>query len=145
MLDIFFAAHTLLLSQELPDTSVANLLKESYPHLISHAQSIYALAFPDSDSFPPLGSTNLTASFYSLLPRLPFSRMASRSVRTSRENEEAKFARWRWALYGGAIFVTTTYIYAIGMVPAFFKIYAQLQAAGEEEEFEYEKEDEEDD
>ena len=150
-LDLVFAAHIYLLSQPLADTSILDLLKESYPALLSHAETVFTLAYPSPDAFPPIASPDVTRSFLSILPRWPVPAAAApRPQRAEDADEQATFTRWRWALYGTAFFVTASYIYAIGIVPIFFKALADAElresarAAEEEEEEEEEEEADED-
>ncbi|KAH8107016.1 hypothetical protein BXZ70DRAFT_1003899 [Cristinia sonorae] len=146
--DLVFAAHIHLLSQELPDPSIAHLLKEAYPNLIAHSESLFTLAFPDAASLPPLASSNLTRNILSLLPRWSFSSSSRPREETTDTNtdEEARFARWRWAFYGGAFVVTTSYIWMLGLVPIYLQALARLAEANREEvERDEDEDDEEDD
>ncbi|TCD61673.1 hypothetical protein EIP91_008095 [Steccherinum ochraceum] len=151
-LDIALSAHIYLLLQTLSDPTIANLLRDSYPQLASHAEAVYALALPNPESFPPLApSPTFAQSLRSLFPptALQHASSSSRLQRPGQKDEEASFARWRWALYGTMFVVTAAYVSVMGLtVPLSLAEAVAGEGAfaegGEEEDEDYEEGEEED-
>ncbi|EMD38057.1 hypothetical protein CERSUDRAFT_93577 [Gelatoporia subvermispora B] len=98
-LDIVFAAHThMLTSLPFADPLFTDLLNDSYPSLIAHADAVKSFAFPDPASHPPTIQSDLRLSIKSLftVPAHPAPRRQPSSPETLAEERRYKLMRWGW-------------------------------------------------
>jgi sorting and assembly machinery component 37 len=103
-LDIILAAHVLLIIKPpFPDTLLSDLLTDSYPTLVSHAERILSrsLEFP-----APMYSSPKGHSIWSLVPSLPVPRRKS--------EEDTHYERMTWGWVGLAVGSVGLYLLAIG-------------------------------
>jgi len=109
-LDVLLAAHIYVLKQDQPDMLIADLLKD-YPTLLAHADLLYRTAFPDSFTFPIVVPSSTGFSLRALMPRSVPKDALSGPKSSAVEEQERKFARIRYAFFGGALLVAGGYIY----------------------------------
>lgn len=108
-------------SLELPDGSLTDLLRNSYPSLIAHAASVYEKAFPDGSAFPPTTPASVSISLKSLVPwprpsQRPKLNLASAEEKKEEDSdEERSFRLARWAWTGAAVSSVLGYLYFTGL------------------------------
>ncbi|KAH9934713.1 uncharacterized protein B0H18DRAFT_977860 [Fomitopsis serialis] len=111
-LDIVFAAHThILMSVAFTDPLLQNLLSESYPTLVAHANAVQSAAFPDAQPFPHTAPLDLSLSLKSLLPRpaLPVWTWSKPTETVTEEEKRFRLARWGWI----GLAVTSVVLYLV--------------------------------
>ncbi|KAJ6623500.1 hypothetical protein B0H10DRAFT_1786622 [Mycena sp. CBHHK59/15] len=108
-LDIMLAAHVLLiLKPPFPDKLLSNLLAESYPALVSHAETLLARSL---ESPAPMYGLSRDHSVWSLLPSL--SGGETRERRTKSE-EEIRHERMSWGWLSLAVGSVGLYLLTMG-------------------------------
>lgn len=101
-LDILVAAHIWILTQApFPDSLLKELLKNTYPSLVSHADRIISLAFPSPDSVVLISRRK--HSLMSLVPRFNLGR-------SSKAGAESSFDSYTWLWFGLAVGGATLYM-----------------------------------
>ncbi|KAK0228654.1 hypothetical protein IW262DRAFT_630747 [Armillaria fumosa] len=104
-LDILVAAHIWILTQApFPDALLKELLKNSYPSLVSHADRIISLAFPSPDSF--VSTSRRKHSLMSLAPRFNIRR-------SSKAGTEHSFDSYNLLWFGLAVGGAALYMFRV--------------------------------
>ncbi|KAF8637355.1 hypothetical protein AX17_002854 [Amanita inopinata Kibby_2008] len=108
-LDAVVAAHTLLLLKPpYPLPFIQQLLLESYPSLVRHAQQIFSETI-DTSAPKILKSAPQKASWHDILPRIPWSRKPS-----GKNADERKYDRMRWSFFGLVAGCVVAYLGIVG-------------------------------
>ncbi|KAJ7775070.1 hypothetical protein B0H16DRAFT_1509435 [Mycena metata] len=103
-LDITVAAHVLLLIKPpFPDTLLSDLLIDSYPTLVGHAERVLEQSFKVS---APLESRSNSHSIWSLIPSLP--------ARPAKSEEDVHYERMTWGWVALAVGSVGLYLLAMG-------------------------------
>ncbi|KAK0210868.1 hypothetical protein DFS33DRAFT_1270796 [Desarmillaria ectypa] len=111
-LDVLFAAHIWILTQTpFPDALLKELLKSSYPSLVSHADRIISLAFPSPDSVVP--TSRRKHSLMSSAPRFNLRR-------SSKTRAKPRFDSYTWLWFGLAVGGAVLYM---SKVPFLYDLY----------------------
>ncbi|EGN95396.1 hypothetical protein SERLA73DRAFT_186359 [Serpula lacrymans var. lacrymans S7.3] len=93
VLDVYFAAHVLLLlDAPFPDPLISSLLKESYPSLVDHARLVKTETSAHGATHTL--ETSLSQSLSAVIPRL-FSSTQKAEVKS--DADDVRFSRMRWA------------------------------------------------
>jgi len=119
-LDIIFAAHThILTSLPFADPLFTNLLTESYPALVAHADAVKSFAFPDAASHPPIIQSDLRLSLKSLVafPSFPAPKRHAPSPEGDAEDRKYRLMRWGWI--GMSVLAVVAYIQWTGLTIVF--------------------------
>lgn len=106
-LDIVVAAHTLLLlNPPFPDTTLKDLIIESYPSLAVHARLVLSRAFAGPPNSPLTFHRPSTNTWSALIPTF-----GSNVPRQEPSELEKEFTRMRWGWIGLAIVSTIGYFW----------------------------------
>lgn len=136
------AAYTLLiLKPPFPDDSISTTLTSSFPELIGHAQRVFDIALhpskPARKTQPP--ETRTISSIASLVSwKLPTGRVWAIARKHKDTEEEKKYKKLRWQLYGAAAAAILGWVIVVGA-----KLTLRLVGADDVDE-EEDEEDEED-
>jgi len=109
-IDVIIAAHILLLvNPPFPGSLIKDLVKNSYPALVSYAQRIYDQAFEEGHS--PIQFTSPTSSLWSLIPSWP--KTPDPSGNSSRQ-EDINYHRMSWGFISFGVGALATYLVVVG-------------------------------
>jgi len=114
-LDVALASHLLLLiNAPFPDPLLKTLLTESYPSLVTHANSVQAEALPLSEDgikkLPPQGY-----SLRSLVPLISSCNPAPSGKPSVQTDADIQFGRMRWGWIGLAATSVIVYFLRVGL------------------------------
>ena len=120
-MDVQLASHILLLaSPPFPDPLLGDLIRDSFPSLLAHAQAVLSEALPSRPfSANYVSAPQKTTTLSSLLPPLSGLWKNSSAKNKTSQAEDIKFQRGRWLWFGVAALGTIGYIL---FAPSTFKL-----------------------
>ncbi|KAL6300141.1 hypothetical protein BKA93DRAFT_803087 [Sparassis latifolia] len=127
-LDVTFAAHTHILTK-LPFANplLQTVLRDSYPSLVAHANTVLSIAFPEAQSLPQAVQPSMDISFSSLIP---WPRHSAPKPKTSAKTDEEvrRFRNLRWAFIGLSVAASVVYLYSMAGLVTIKVVYPERDA-----------------
>lgn len=112
-MDVLVAAHILLLANPpYPDVLLKNLVVETYPTLLSHAQTVFNAALGEGKSLLRIPPPSL--SLWDIIPSWPKGHAAKKES----TDEEIKYRQIRWGFFGLALGSLVAYLSIISPRPS---------------------------